>query len=53
MYSIKRSFHGRKFSLYYIHPKEELMKKAIAALKSRGRRYRLLDDGYTYYLYSG
>lgn len=52
MYGIKRIFGGRKFSLYFIHPKEDLIRKATDALKRKGKRYRILDNGYTYFLYS-
>lgn len=52
MYAIKRIFHGRKFSLYFAHPREALIREAACALKGKGKRYRLLDDGYTFFLYS-
>jgi len=52
MRGTKRKFGETQFDLYLLHPDLKIIEKAIAGLKSHGKRYRVLDNGYTYFVYA-
>ncbi|VVB58323.1 Uncharacterised protein [Candidatus Anstonella stagnisolia] len=52
MRAIKRKFNGRKFSLFLLHPDKSIINKAVVLLKKHGKHYRIINDGYTSFVYS-